>query len=340
MPLPDGLQAYLVKVGDRARSRDSECPICTEPTTDAVVTDCLHVFCTGCIRTWLSSTFSRHRCPKCRTNLLRSITEVNVGHRRDTEVAAIRSAASRDREIPAFVALKTDPSSYEQPPRSRTTNQAVSSAQQARPAEESEGAITTLHREALVPHPGLRSASLSRTVLQDQHLLHLQDGIVEDILGLDPMRSGSSNSSRIFTSCVGYAPSQRRRCRIGIAAHNTSAGKRLLRNLRNTITESEPDMNYTQLKADLVTLAQALLCQRFHQKQDEQIAERWLLGIRAYVERFTPQSVTIGGGIARVQREELQSRLDGYENGVQAMVLEIQRLQREISQLRGILSRG
>lgn len=74
-------------------------------------------------------------------------------------------------------------------------------------------------------------------------------------------------------TCVGYAPSQRRRCRNPIAYHNQVAAKQLLRDLSfiepGKITASE------QQSQKLQTVAYYSLCRRYHQDQANKMVTNW-----------------------------------------------------------------
>ncbi|KXT16320.1 hypothetical protein AC579_3744 [Pseudocercospora musae] len=66
MPALDQLRNYGLQVGDRARSRDTDCTICQERVKDPVVTECRHIYCFECIQQWLRRSI---QCPDCRRRL-------------------------------------------------------------------------------------------------------------------------------------------------------------------------------------------------------------------------------------------------------------------------------
>lgn len=74
MPLPTRsafLETELVPVSDPASKTGSpDCPICTEPLTDAVALPCheTHIYCKVCITQWLTAP-GTCTCPNCRTQL-------------------------------------------------------------------------------------------------------------------------------------------------------------------------------------------------------------------------------------------------------------------------------
>lgn len=70
-------------------------------------------------------------------------------------------------------------------------------------------------------------------------------------------------------TCVGYAPSQRRRCRNPIAGGDQAAVEDILRQLL------EKQSNNAGLEATIRELARLALCKRDHQIQAPQIARKW-----------------------------------------------------------------
>ncbi|KAJ9645990.1 hypothetical protein H2199_003033 [Coniosporium tulheliwenetii] len=76
------------------------------------------------------------------------------------------------------------------------------------------------------------------------------------------------NPDREKITCVGYAPTQGRRCRNPIAAHNISAAREILNNLSRRIPYGE------LMEAELLNVASRLLCVRYHQGQWKGVVER------------------------------------------------------------------
>ena len=77
------------------------------------------------------------------------------------------------------------------------------------------------------------------------------------------------NPDRMSITCVGYAPSCRRRCRNPIAHHNVQAAKAVMRQLVG------PGVKDTDLKGMLYDLAEYTLCRRYHQGQATEVSARW-----------------------------------------------------------------
>ena len=73
----------------------------------------------------------------------------------------------------------------------------------------------------------------------------------------------------IFT-CVGYAPSKRRKCQNPIAAAKRAWASEILDRVENK------DVVTTSVKRDLEELAPRLLCQRYHQGQASTMVNGWL----------------------------------------------------------------
>lgn len=70
-------------------------------------------------------------------------------------------------------------------------------------------------------------------------------------------------------TCVGYAPSCRRRCRNPIAYHNVQAAKEVMRQV------VRPGVGKTDLKEMLFDLAGYTLCRRYHQNQATDVSNEW-----------------------------------------------------------------
>ncbi|KAF2798586.1 hypothetical protein K505DRAFT_321734 [Melanomma pulvis-pyrius CBS 109.77] len=70
--------------------------------------------------------------------------------------------------------------------------------------------------------------------------------------------------------CVGYAPSKRRKCRIGIAGHNLYKAHTVL----DSIAEADPDADAVRTK--LHNLAGYMLCVRWHQAQAGDMVNQWV----------------------------------------------------------------
>ena len=77
------------------------------------------------------------------------------------------------------------------------------------------------------------------------------------------------NPDRMSITCVGYAPSCRRRCRNPIAHHNIQAAKAVMRQLVG------PGVKDADLKGMLYDLAEYTLCRRYHQDQATEVSARW-----------------------------------------------------------------
>lgn len=76
----------LMRVEDLSAS---ECPICIDVCENAVVTKCGHVFCRGCLHTFLTSDgeFGTKPCPECRQGITESeLTAVTVVEQKQREV--------------------------------------------------------------------------------------------------------------------------------------------------------------------------------------------------------------------------------------------------------------
>ena len=77
------------------------------------------------------------------------------------------------------------------------------------------------------------------------------------------------NPDKMSITCVGYAPSCRRRCRNPIAYRNVQAAKAVMRQV------VRPGLSNTDLKAMLHDLAEYTLCQGAHQYQAANVSDRW-----------------------------------------------------------------
>jgi hypothetical protein len=78
------------------------------------------------------------------------------------------------------------------------------------------------------------------------------------------------NPDRGCLTCVGYAPSQHRRCRNLIAAGNQSCVYKMLDALANTPPESK------SVESQLKQIAALSLCRRYHQNQADSVVDQWL----------------------------------------------------------------
>jgi hypothetical protein len=77
------------------------------------------------------------------------------------------------------------------------------------------------------------------------------------------------NPDKLAITCVGYAPSCRRRCRNAIAFHNIQAAKAVMRRL------VRPGVSDRDLKEMLFNLAEYTLCRQYHHGQATEVSERW-----------------------------------------------------------------
>lgn len=94
------------------------------------------------------------------------------------------------------------------------------------------------------------------------------------------------NPDKGRVSCVGYAPSQRRRCQNVIRKDNITKGQVLAEQL------SGLSRNSKQLHSHLLDIAECLLCQRNHQDQAEDMAEEWSHIISHAVRTQQPKAVS------------------------------------------------
>lgn len=79
------------------------------------------------------------------------------------------------------------------------------------------------------------------------------------------------NPDRDKITCVGFAPSQGRRCRNPIAGHNISAAMQILNQFSLQVPDTEA------MKPQLLEVASRLLCVRFHRNQREEVVrDAWI----------------------------------------------------------------
>jgi flagellar biosynthesis GTPase FlhF len=96
----------------------------------------------------------------------------------------------------------------------------------------------------------------------------------------DPMEVLSLlNPAKLAITCVGYAPSCRRRCRNPIAARNISSAKVVMRELVRA------DLSDDEVKNLLFELAEYLICRRHHQNQATVVSDGWWRLVQARLER-------------------------------------------------------
>jgi hypothetical protein len=96
----------------------------------------------------------------------------------------------------------------------------------------------------------------------------------------DPMQVLSLlNPAKLAITCVGYAPSCRRRCRNPIAARNISSAKVVMREL------VRPGLSDDEVKNFLFELAEYTLCRRYHQDQATVVSDGWWRLVQAHLER-------------------------------------------------------
>jgi hypothetical protein len=84
------------------------------------------------------------------------------------------------------------------------------------------------------------------------------------------------NPDKMSITCVGYAPSCRRRCRNPIAYHNVQAAKEVMRQV------VRPGVSDADLKEMLYDLAEHTLCRRYHQNQATDVSDRWFATVQRY----------------------------------------------------------
>ncbi len=80
-------QAQLELIAQEAEE-EQECPICMEPMSDSIITQCAHIFCRDCINKIFATTSQPH-CPTCRLDMpKKSIMTVPRKNRFTTDVHA------------------------------------------------------------------------------------------------------------------------------------------------------------------------------------------------------------------------------------------------------------
>ncbi|KAM0695985.1 hypothetical protein Q7P36_004468 [Cladosporium allicinum] len=105
----------------------------------------------------------------------------------------------------------------------------------------------------------------------------------------DPMAVLSlMNPDKLAITCVGRAPSYRRRCRNAIAARNIQSAKAVMRDL------VRPGVSDDEVKNLLFELAEYTLCRRDHQTQATVVSDGWWRLVQAHredeEERFSDTS--------------------------------------------------
>lgn len=96
------------------------------------------------------------------------------------------------------------------------------------------------------------------------------------------------NPDKLSITCIGWAPSRRRRCRNTIAQHNIQAAKAVMERM------VRPGLSDGNLKELLFNLAEYTLCRRNHQGQTRQVSDGWFRIVRTHLdeeeERFSDTS--------------------------------------------------
>jgi hypothetical protein len=96
------------------------------------------------------------------------------------------------------------------------------------------------------------------------------------------------NPAKLAITCVGYAPSCRRRCRNTIAVYNIQSAKAVTREL------VRPGVSDDEVKNLLYELAEYTLCRRFHRAQATVVSDGWWRLLQAHredeEERFSDTS--------------------------------------------------
>jgi hypothetical protein len=96
------------------------------------------------------------------------------------------------------------------------------------------------------------------------------------------------NPDKLAITCVGHAPSCRRRCRNAIAADKIQAAKAVMRDL------VRPGVSDDEVKNLLFELAEYTLCRRYHQNQAAVVSDGWWRLVQAHredeEERFSDTS--------------------------------------------------
>jgi hypothetical protein len=91
---------------------------------------------------------------------------------------------------------------------------------------------------------------------------------------------GNPDKGGDFT-CIGFAPSQKRRCRNPIAAHNQKAAREILNQLSRMHPLDVSDTETSKLK----TAVRYALCRRYHQDQVDEVVREWKEILRAEATR-------------------------------------------------------
>jgi len=65
--LVGGFEADIL--GEKEEVKELVCPICLQIMRDAAETNCGHLFCEGCLKTWMKTNTLR-RCPICKTKVV------------------------------------------------------------------------------------------------------------------------------------------------------------------------------------------------------------------------------------------------------------------------------
>src|SRR6266498_2191778 len=113
-----------------------------------------------------------------------------------------------------------------------------------------------------------RAFSNASTSRQPSHPLMSSLPSLSEIIDVDPSASD-------FT-CVGYAPSQRRRCHNPIHRDNRSAAESIL-------AEGDEELQQGGFLEDfLMELAPRVLCKRWHQGQVNTIVSGWMKRVSAF----------------------------------------------------------
>ena len=84
------------------------------------------------------------------------------------------------------------------------------------------------------------------------------------------------NPDKMSITCVGYAPSCRRRCRNPIAYHNVQAAKAVMRQVVRS------GVGNFELKEMLLNLAEYTLCRRYHQDQATDVSTGWFAMVQRH----------------------------------------------------------
>lgn len=101
------------------------------------------------------------------------------------------------------------------------------------------------------------------------------------------------NPDNLSFCCVGYAPSQHRRCRNPIAQHNRAAAMCLLESLPSIASD------LAALRQKLSYLAGLALCRSFHQNQVADMVQQWYARIAAHLQKIAKP----GYGLEKKKKE-------------------------------------